>query len=488
MPFRLAILGRPNVGKSTLFNRLAGKRLAIVDDYAGVTRDWRLHPARLGDLKFDVIDTAGLLGFESDLLKGQLDQSLKKVLGLADVALFLVDGRAGLLPDDQVLVRTLRKNYPNLPLLLVVNKCESTQSARDASDFYKLGLGDPLLFSAEHGLGLAELFDALENLSKEQGWDRKEKQVQVQNREQEVQENSASSSSEDVEEDFDEENFQGDAGQEDGVIRPLKLAVVGRPNAGKSTLINALLGEERFLTGEEAGITRDAISVDWSFEGRDVRLCDTAGMRRKSKVAPGLERLSVSDTLRAIRFSEVTVLVLDAQSPLDKQDLLIAEHVIREGRNLVIAFNKVDQPGAASIEGVRERLKDVLSQVKGVPVIGISALKKKNLPKLMRQVLKQDALWNTRISTAVLNDWLRDVTTKHPPPIVGNRRLKLKYMTQIKTRPPTFVLFASKPVDLPDSYKRYLMNELRAEFDLPGVTLRLSLRKGANPYENKKNA
>jgi GTP-binding protein len=445
---KVAIVGRPNVGKSTLFNRLVGKKVALVDDLPGLTRDWRLMPARLGDLEFKLFDTAGLLGFEEHDLKTQIALQTQKVMGQADVILVLVDGVAGPLPADKELVQALqREKYPNI--LLVANKCENTKTVQSLSEFYKLGMGEPLAISAEHGLGLGELYDFLKVIS-----DGLEPQ----------------------------EVIDPEAPED----RTMQLSIVGRPNAGKSTLINRLLGEERLLTGDKPGVTRDSIHIDWSYGGRSIRLVDTAGMRRKARIDERLERISVGDAMRSIRFSDVVVLVVDATMPLEKQDLTIAEHVVEEGRALVIAVNKADLQKGEYLKEIHHRLGYVLPQIKGVPCIPISAKNGKNIDKLMASVFEMEALWNTRIGTSVLNQWLFETIERHPPPIAGGKRIRLKYMTQIKTRPPTFVLFISKPAKLLESYLRYLLNKLRNDFDLKGVPIRFEMRKGSNPYEDKK--
>lgn len=449
---KVAILGRPNVGKSTLFNRLVGKKLALVADTPGVTRDWQLLPAHLADLSFEVIDTAGLMGFEDPELLAQINTHTDHVLSLADVILFVVDGKEGLVSSDLELARSLNQKI-HKPILLIANKCENPKSLYDCADFYKLGFGDPISLSAEHSLGLENLYHALKKIEK----DFPQKSIPAP---EVFQENSPES-------------------------LPLKLAIIGRPNVGKSTLINALLGSNRLLTGDKAGITRDAISLEWAYQGRQIRLTDTAGLRKKSRISETLEHLSVSSTLETIRFSEVVVLVIDAQNPLEKQDLTLAEYVIQEGRGLVIAINKIDTVAPTILKEITDKLSYTLPQAKGIPCIGISAKNHKNLPALMKQVLLMEALWNTRIPTASLNQWLQVTTDRHPPPLVEGRRIRLKYMTQIKTRPPTFVLFISKPADLPDSYIRYLTNKLREDFNLPGVPLRLQNRKGKNPYVGK---
>ena len=461
---RIAIIGRPNVGKSTLFNRLVGKKIAIVDDIAGVTRDWRAMPARLADLKFDIIDTAGLLGFEHDTLFKQIEAQTEEVLKTADLILFVVDGREGLVANDENLVRKLRKKFQT-PMVLIANKCENQKTIDALGDFYRLGIGEPVAVAAEHGIGLGDLYDVLKEHSLSLGEDQEAMGYH---------------------DDEEEAPFDPDADPEDLTAHTLNLAIIGRPNAGKSTLINALLGQERLLTGDMPGVTRDAIHLDWTYEGRKIQLVDTAGMRRKSRINKRLERLSVSDSLKAIRYAEVTVLVLDAQTPLEKQDLTIAEHVINEGRSLVIAVNKSDLMKGDFLSELRKRLLYVLPQVKGIPCISISAKNGKNLDKLMQTVFAQEELWNTRIGTSLLNQWLAETISHHPPPLAGGTRIRLKYMTQIKTRPPTFVLFISKPAELLESYLRYLLNKLREDFDLPGVPIRFQVRKGKNPYDTKK--
>ena len=428
MTFTLAIVGRPNVGKSTLFNRLVGQRLALVDDEPGVTRDRREGDARLYDLDFRVIDTAGLEEVFDESLEARMRQQTERAIAEADVAVLLIDARAGLTPLDEHFARWLRRG--ETPVLLVANKCEGERGNAGLLEAYALGLGEPVPISAEHGLGLSDLHAALE-----------------------------------------------DGG-------PLQLAIVGRPNAGKSTLINRLIGEDRLLTGPEAGITRDAIAVDWLYKGRPVRLVDTAGLRRKARVVDKLEKLSTADSLRAIRFAQVVVLLVEADMPMEKQDLTIARMVVDEGRALVIAVNKWDACAdrSAAMQQVRDRLERSLPQTRGVPVVTISALQGQNLDRLLDAVFDAYAVWNRRLPTAALNRWLEAVTEAHPPPAVAGRRIRLKFMTQAKTRPPTFMIACSRPKELPGAYLRYLENSLRDDFDLPGTPIRLNLRKGKNPY------
>jgi GTP-binding protein len=452
MSFTVAIVGRPNVGKSTLFNRLVGKRLALVDDTPGVTRDRREGAGRIGDLDFTVVDTAGLEEAAPEALESRMRQQTEQAVKAADLVLLLVDGRAGVTPLDRHFADWLRRS--GRPIRLVVNKCEGRAGAAGLAEAWRLGLGEPLAISAEHGEGMGDLYDALAPHAApgESG--------------------------------PDEPEMKDEAVDDEAEPRILQLAIVGRPNVGKSTLINRLLGEERLLTGPEAGITRDAIAVDWAWRGRPIRLVDTAGLRRRARVVERLERLSTDDTQRAIRYAHVVVLVLDGDDMAEKQDLTIARQVLEEGRALVIAANKWDRIAdkPAALKKLRDRLEFSLPQSRGLAVVTISALAGRNLDKLLDAVLAAYDLWNRRVPTAALNRWLGDALATHPPPLVDGRRLKLRYVTQVKARPPTFALFASRPEKLPESYARYLVNALRERFDLPGVPIRLNLRKGANPY------
>jgi GTP-binding protein len=444
MSFTVAILGRPNVGKSTLFNRLVGRRTALVDDVPGVTRDRREGQGRVADLEFRVIDTAGLEEAAPTSLVGRMRAQTERSLDLADVVLLVIDAREGLTEPDRHFGGWLRRS--GKPVILVANKAEGRSELAAVGEAYALGLGDPVPLSAAHGEGFAELYDRLRAF--------------------------APASEDEIE-----------AAEEAGE-RPLQLAIVGRPNVGKSTLVNRLVGEDRLLTGPEPGITRDAIALDWQWRGRPIRLVDTAGLRRRARVEDRLERLSGADTLRTIRFAGTVVLVLDALEPFGKQDLTIANMVAEEGRALVLAANKwdavADKP--AALRQLRDRVTASLAQLHGVPLVPISGLAGNGLDQLMNAVFAVDAVWNKRIPTPALNRWLAAIQQHHPPPLVGARRLKLRYMTQANTRPPTFALFASKPAELPDSYRRYLVNALREDFDLPGTPIRLMLRKGDNPY------
>jgi GTP-binding protein len=445
MALTVAIVGRPNVGKSTLFNRLVGKRLALVDDTPGVTRDRREGQARLGDLELTVIDTAGLEEAKAGSLTARMRAQTERAVADADLALLLIDGRAGITPQDEHFARLLRRG--GTPVVLVANKCEGRDCSFVLAEAYGLGLGEPIAISAEHGEGMTDLYARIDSIA-----------ASLPSHEEAIEQPEAES--------------------------PLQLAVVGRPNVGKSTLVNRLIGEERLLTGAEAGITRDAIAVDWEWRGRKLRLIDTAGLRRRSRVEVKLEKLSAADALRTIRFAEVVVLVLDAREGLEKQDLTIARLVEEEGRALVIAANKWDAVSdkAAAKRNLRDRIETSLPQVKGVPLVTVSALTGRNLEELMEAVFEIHEAWNRRIATAELNRWLEEATATHPPPAVSGRRLRLRYMTQVKTRPPTFALFTSRPADLPDSYSRYLVNGMRETFALHGVPVRLVLRKSRNPY------
>ncbi|WP_439815364.1 ribosome biogenesis GTPase Der [Zavarzinia sp. CC-PAN008] len=464
-PFTVAIVGRPNVGKSTLFNRLVGKKLALVDDTPGVTRDRREGEARLGPLKFRVFDTAGLEEGVGDTLEARLRRQTDRALGDADAVLFLVDARAGVTPLDSHFARVLRL-MPQ-PVILVANKAEGNAGIPGVAEAYGLGLGDPVPLSAEHGENMSELYDALAAVAPDEG------------------EEPAFAAPED-----DPEAFDQDEGEEDAAAvatRPLTIAIAGRPNVGKSTLINRLLGEERMITGPEAGLTRDSIGVPWSWNGRPVRLFDTAGLRRKARVQEKLEKLSVGDTLRAVRFAEIVIVVIDADLGVDKQDLQIADLVAREGRGLVIAVNKWDlvRTRKETLDEIRYRFETSLSQVQGMPLVTLSGLSGQGLDKLMPAVAQVDKSWNTRVPTAVLNRYLAAALERHPPPAVAGRRLRPRYMTQVKSRPPTFALFMTRGGELPDSYSRYLTSGLRENFALDGVPLRLLVRSSDNPYADK---
>lgn len=450
MAITVAIVGRPNVGKSALFNRLVGKRLALVEKTPGVTRDRREGDARLADLEFRVIDTPGLEQAGEATLKARLrDQALRAVED-SDLTLFVVDGRAGVTPLDEHFAQWLRKAV--VPMVVVVNKCEGEAAAGGILEAFGLGLGEPVAVSALHGDGMAELYQALAPHVNLEGL-----------------------------------NETAGAGDEADATQPIGLAIVGRPNVGKSTLINRLVGEERMVTGPEPGMTRESIAVAWSHRGRPLRLIDTAGLRRRTRVTATLEKLSTGETLRTIRLAQCVVLMMDATQILERQDLTIAKLVVEEGRSLVIALNKWDlvEDRDAAMETLRDRLAKSLPQVRGVPYFCISALTGHNLTPLMDGVLEAYEVWNRRVATSRLNLWLKAMVEQHPPPLVAGRQLRLRYMTQVKTRPPTFVLFAARPTALPANYVRYLTNGLREAFDLPGVPVRLHLRKGANPYAPK---
>jgi GTP-binding protein len=452
MSFTVAIVGRPNVGKSTLFNRLVGRRLALVDDRPGVTRDRREGDAQLGDLAFKVIDTAGLEDAERDSLSARMQAHTAAAIAQADAILFLIDARAGASASDRVFADMVRKSGKHA--ILVANKSEGRAGEAGALEAYALGLGDPVAISAEHGEGLAELYEALRAALPEPIAERKGEQ-------------------------------DPDAAPERG---PIRIAIVGRPNTGKSTLINRLLGEERLLTGPEAGITRDAIAVELDWRGQQFRVHDTAGLRRRSRINEKLEKLSVADALNAIRFAEVVIVLVDAQAPFEEQDIRIADLVEREGRAIVIAVNKWDLVIAES--GAMGRLRNtvdrLLPQIKGVGIRVLAAKSGQGLERLMSAVIEAHAVWNRRVPTAALNRFLAAATSANPPPALRGRRLRLDYMTQPKSRPPTFVLFGSRTSTLPDAYRRYLVNGLRERFGLPGTPIRLTLRTKSNPYAARK--
>jgi GTP-binding protein len=447
MPLTLAIAGRPNVGKSTLFNRLVGKQMALVNDQPGVTRDWREGDGHLFDMPFRVIDTAGLEGSRAKgTLSARTALRTNKALERAQVVLLVIDARAGITPEDETIARELRK--AGKPILLLANKCDGPTLPASLDEAVSLGFGEPLPISAAHGDGMMDLFQALSKYVSEE--------------EPELAED-------------DEE-------------KSLILAVVGRPNAGKSTLINRLIGEERMLTGPEPGLTRDAVPIAWEYHGKPVRLVDTAGMRRRTRVTEALERMSVQESLRAIRLAHVVILVLDATQPFDKQDLVIARHVVEEGRVLVVALNKWDlvRDKKLVMKQIREKAEVSLAQAEGLPLVPVCAIEGEGLKDLMRDTMRMVENWNTRVSTGKLNRWLQEMEEAHPPPITANRRIKLRYMTQVKSRPPTFSLWVNKPVDLPDSYRRFLTHGLRKTFKLEGVPIRWQLKKSENPFEEKK--
>ncbi len=468
MSLKVAIVGRPNVGKSTLFNRLAGKKLAIVDDTPGVTRDRREAKGRLGDLDLIVIDTAGFEDLADESLEARMRAQTDAAIAEADVILFVIDARVGVTPLDERFADLLRR--ADKPVVLLANKSEGKAGDDGAMEAYALGLGDPLPISGEHGDGMSDVYAALLP--------------------HEPQADAADEDGDDAEELLGEDGE--DAAPAPQPKGPIKIAIVGRPNAGKSTLVNALVGEERVLTGPEAGITRDAISVDWTWRDRQgneqaFRLVDTAGMRRKAKVQGKLEQLSVGETINAIRFADVCILVMDAEEALEHQDLAIADLVTREGRGLVLAFAKWDKVAdpRAAFEELRETAREKFPAARGAPVVSIAAIAGVGLNQLMQGVMTSFRDWNARVKTNDLNNWMKHAIERHPPPAVHGRRIKPRYITQIKSRPPTFVLMCSRASELPESYKRYLINGIREAFDLHATPIRMSVRQNKNPFADK---
>ena len=449
MSFTVAIVGRPNVGKSTLFNRLVGRRLALVDDEPGVTRDRREGEARLGDIEFTVIDTAGLEESAPASLSGRMRAQTETAIAQADAIFFMIDARAGPLPADRAFAELTRKS--GKPTVLIANKSEGTAGTAGRLDAYALGLGEPIPISAEHNEGLSDLYDALRAALPA------------------------------------ETAAAAQAAAEPSAAHAIRVAIVGRPNAGKSTLVNRLVGEERLLTSPEAGTTRDAIAVDLDWQDRKFKLYDTAGLRRRSRIDEKLEKLSVADALNAVRFAEVVVVLLDVASAFEEQDQRIADLAEQEGRAIVIAVNKWDlkEKKVGAISKLRAQAEDKLRQLKGIPLVAVSGLTGEGLDRLMQAIVEAYNVWNRRVPTAALNRWFDKAQSAHPPPAVSGRRLKLNYITQAKARPPSFVLFCTRADALPDAYKRYLVNSLRENFDLPGTPIRLTLREKDNPFKGR---
>jgi GTPase len=486
MSFTVAIVGRPNVGKSTLFNRLVGRRVALVDDRPGVTRDRREGEGELGDLNFKVVDTAGFEEAPAGSLPARMRAQTQAAIRSADVVLLMIDARSGVTPLDRAFADLVRRAGKST--VVIANKSEGRAGAAGVLEAFALGLGEPVAISAEHGAGTSELYDALrtvlpDGVVRSNGDEsRRARRAEADSPVDERVRRAVPA--------FHRSAGSGGEKKPAAVAEPttpIRVAVVGRPNSGKSTLVNALLGEERLLTGPEAGITRDAIAVDLHWGGRAFRMHDTAGLRRRAKVEEKLEKLAVADALEAIRFAEVVVLLMDAQKPFEEQDLRIADLVVREGRALVIAMNKWDlvEPRAGAIAKLRQEVAHWLPQVKGVPTVAVSGLRAEGLDQLMRAVVEIHGIWNRRVPTPALNRWLAEAVAAHPPPAVSGRRIRLNYMTQPKARPPSFVLFSSRADAVPEDYRRYLINGLRETFDLPGTPIRLTLREKENPYARR---
>ncbi|WP_127754345.1 MULTISPECIES: ribosome biogenesis GTPase Der [unclassified Devosia] len=476
MTVTVAIVGRPNVGKSTLFNRLVGRKIALVDDTPGVTRDRREAEGHIADLTFRVLDTAGYEDVTDGSLEDRMRQQTELAIAEADVILFMIDARAGVVPLDQRFAQVLRKAGKTVHL--VGNKAESKAAEAGLVEAFKLGFGEPIALSAEHGLGLSELYSIVGQA------------IDAAAEKQQAEAIADLDAMPEVDIDITPDMLEGEGDEATLRWNPrryLNVAIVGRPNAGKSTLINRMVGEDRVLVGPEAGITRDSILVPWEWEGRTINLVDTAGIRRRSRVQEKLEKLAVGDSLRSIQYAEVVVLMLDATIPFEKQDLALADLVEREGRAMVIALNKWDliEDKNATLSALREACDRLLPQLRGIPLVTLSGLTGRNIDKLMDAIFTIERAWNSHVSTARLNRWLAGMVEGHPPPAVSGRRLKLRYMTQAKTRPPSFILFASRPDALPTAYQRYLVNGMREAFDIKGTPIRLWVRSGSNnPYND----
>jgi GTP-binding protein len=471
MTFTLAIIGRPNVGKSTLFNRFVGKKLALVHDTPGLTRDWREAEAHLMGLSFRVIDTAGLEENFDESIQGRMRQQTERALERAHMAVLVVDARTGITPMDRHFADWLRKQ--KIKTALIVNKCESTKTLDGMYEAFELGLGEPIPISAEHGQGMEDIFQLL----------RPEIEAHAPPVDEVNEEDDIERYLEKYNE-GDETGFGDEKESTEDLENPVKVAITGRPNVGKSTLLNALVGEHRSMTGPEAGITRDAVHVDWEFGGRKLRLVDTAGLRRRARVFDVIEKMAIQDTLRAIRLAQVVIMVIDAETMFEKQDLTIAGHVIDEGRAMVIAVNKWDavKDKAQTLDEIKYQMEKSLPQVRDIPVVTISALNGQRLDQLMQGVLDAYKFWNSRVSTGKLNRWLRMMESRNPAPLVEGRQNRMRYMTQIKARPPTFALWLSRPDDYPESHERYLINGLRKDFGISGTPVRFVLKKSKNPY------
>jgi GTP-binding protein len=497
VPLKLAIVGRPNVGKSTLFNRLAGKKLALVDDQPGVTRDRKMAEGRLASLPLLLIDTAGFDNVRDDSLEARMRAQTEAAIAEADLALFLVDARVGVTPEDETFAMLLRKT--SVPVVLAANKAEGRQGEAGVLDAFRLGLGEPVGLSAEHGEGMAELYEAIRNALGEEAFERAleeaepdymggagddilDKLAHIDIEDTSITDEQLVAAIEEAEGAVPEEAPAPQAEQ-----KPIKLAIIGRPNAGKSTLINQLLKSERMLTGPEAGITRDSIQIDWEWEGRKVRLVDTAGLRRKARVQERLERMSTAETIRSLKYADIIALVMDAHDALEKQDLQIADLALREGRGLVLVISKWDtvQDPDGAARHIRDLANRLMPNAGGAPVVFLSGLTGRNTEKLMPAVVKVHKDWTAKVKTGDLNRWLRHTVEHHPPPSVQGKRIKPRYMAQMKARPPTFVLIASRGEQMPEGYKRYLVNGIREAFDMHGVPIRLFVRQGKNPYKGK---